>query len=103
MPMPAAAYGIAVSKPMVIGLVMPVFWTLPPAFLSGTAAAGGIALINSIGNLGGIISPYLVGKVVDITGVPSGGLYAVAAVLILAALLILFGLPARIANRDQAL
>jgi hypothetical protein len=41
--------------------------------------------------------------VVDITGVPSGGLYAIAAVLILAALLILFGLPARIANRDQAL
>jgi MFS family permease len=82
---------------------LPVFWTLPPAFLSGTAAAGGIALINSIGNLGGIISPYLVGKVVDMTGVPSGGLYAIAAVLILAALLILFGLPARIANRDQAL
>jgi D-galactonate transporter len=82
---------------------LPVFWTLPPAFLSGTAAAGGIALINSIGNLGGIISPYLVGKVVDITGATSGGLYAIAAVLILAALLILFGLPARIANRDQAL
>ena len=82
---------------------LPVFWTLPPAFLSGTAAAGGIALINSIGNLGGINSPYLVGKVVDMTGVPSGGLYAIAAVLVLAALLILFGLPARIANRDQAL
>ncbi|WP_438391179.1 MFS transporter [Caballeronia sp. DA-9] len=82
---------------------LPVFWTLPPAFLSGTAAAGGIALINSIGNLGGIISPYLVGKVVDITGATSGGLYAIAAVLILAALLILFGLPARIANRDRAL
>ncbi|AME26379.1 MULTISPECIES: MFS transporter [Burkholderiaceae] len=82
---------------------LPVFWTLPPAFLSGTAAAGGIALINSIGNLGGIISPYLVGKVVDLTGATSGGLYAIATVLILAALLILFGLPARIANRDQAL
>jgi D-galactonate transporter len=82
---------------------LPVFWTLPPAFLSGTAAAGGIALINSIGNLGGIISPYLVGKMVDVTGVTSGGLYAIAAVMILAALLILFGLPARIAKRDETL
>jgi D-galactonate transporter len=82
---------------------LPVFWTLPPAFLSGTAAAGGIALINSIGNLGGIISPYLVGKMVDVTGVTAGGLYAIAAVLIIAALLILFGLPATIARRDEAL
>lgn len=82
---------------------LPVFWTLPPAFLSGTAAAGGIAFINSIGNLGGIISPYLVGKMVDLTGVTSGGLYAIAAVMIVAALLILFGLPARIAKRDEAL
>jgi D-galactonate transporter len=82
---------------------LPVFWTLPPAFLGGTAAAGGIALINSIGNLGGIVSPYLVGKVVDLTGVPSGGLYAIAAVMILAALMILFALPHRIADRDKAL
>jgi D-galactonate transporter len=82
---------------------LPVFWTLPPAFLSGTAAAGGIALINSIGNLGGIVSPYLVGKMVDVTGVPSGGLYAIAAVMLLAALLILFALPRRIANRDRTL
>jgi ACS family tartrate transporter-like MFS transporter len=39
------------------------FWTLPTAFLSGTAAAGGIALINSVGNLGGFAGPYLVGLV----------------------------------------
>lgn len=81
---------------------LPVFWTLPPAFLSGTAAAGGIALINSIGNLGGIISPYLVGLTVDLTGKPATGLYAIAAVMIIAALLILFGLPERIAKRDPA-
>jgi len=82
---------------------LPVFWTLPPAFLSGTAAAGGIALINSIGNLGGIVSPYLVGVAVDVTGKPAAGLYAIAGVMILAALLILFGLPERIAKRDTSL
>ena len=38
-----------------------VFWTMPAALLSGTAAAAGIALINSIGNLGGFVGPYLVG------------------------------------------
>ena len=39
------------------------FWTLPTAFLSGTAAAGAIALINAIGNIGGFASPYLIGLV----------------------------------------
>ena len=40
---------------------MPLFWTLPTALLTGTAAAGGIALINAIGNIGRFIGPYLVG------------------------------------------
>lgn len=40
---------------------LPVFWTLPAAMLTGTAAAGGIALINSVGNAGGLIGPYLIG------------------------------------------
>lgn len=40
---------------------LPVFWTLPTALLTGAAAAGGLALINSIGNVGGFIGPYLVG------------------------------------------
>jgi len=40
---------------------LPVFWTLPTALLTGAAAAGGIALINAIGNIGGFIGPYLVG------------------------------------------
>ena len=44
------------------------FWPLPSMFLTGTAAAGGIALINSIGNLGGFVGPYMVGWVKDSTG-----------------------------------
>ncbi|MCY1205130.1 putative tartrate transporter [compost metagenome] len=79
---------------------LPVFWTLPPKYFRGTAAAGGIALINSVGNLGGMISPYLVGKVKDLTGDTTLGLYAVAAFTLLAALLILFALPRTLAGQD---
>ena len=43
------------------------FWSIPTSYLSGTAAAGGIALINSVGNLGGFVSPWLVGKIHDAT------------------------------------
>ncbi|HVY15084.1 MAG TPA: MFS transporter [Rhodopila sp.] len=46
----------------------PTFWSLPTAMLSGTAAAGGIALINALGNLGGFFGPYLFGLVRDATG-----------------------------------
>jgi hypothetical protein len=42
--------------------VLPVFWALPPLFLGGVAAAAGIALINSVANIGGIIAPSLVGR-----------------------------------------
>ncbi len=44
------------------------FWAISTAFLSGTAAAGGIALINSVGNLGGFFGPALVGLIKDRTG-----------------------------------
>jgi ACS family tartrate transporter-like MFS transporter len=47
---------------------MPVFWTVPPIFLTGTAAAGGIALINSCGGLGGFAGPFMVGWIRDATG-----------------------------------
>ena len=45
---------------------LPVFWTFPTAFLSGAAAAGGIALINSIGNLAGFAGPYAMGRLKDL-------------------------------------
>jgi ACS family tartrate transporter-like MFS transporter len=57
----------------------PTFWTLPTAFLTGSAAAGGIALINSIGNLGGFVGPYVIGWIKDATGATSLGLVALAA------------------------
>jgi len=58
---------------------LPVFWTFPTAFLSGPAAAGGIALINSIGNLAGFAAPYAVGHIKDVTGSYTGGLLSLAA------------------------
>src|SRR5271154_5917764 len=63
-----------------IGLfaIAPLFWTLPTAFLSGTAAAGGIALINSVGNLGGFVGPYAMGVVRDATGSFTIGLMTIA-------------------------
>jgi ACS family tartrate transporter-like MFS transporter len=69
------------------------FWTLPTAVLSGTAAAGGIALINSIGNLGGFAGPYLVGLV---RGDSPGFLGALA---LLAGFLVLTGVLALLVER----
>jgi ACS family tartrate transporter-like MFS transporter len=54
------------------------FFAMPPIFLSGTALAGGIAWINSIGNLGGFFGPLYVGVMKDATGSFAGGLYGLA-------------------------
>lgn len=66
------------------------FWTLPTALLSGTAAAGGIALINSVGNLGGFVGPYLVGLVKNATQSFTFALIALALSLLLGGSLVLF-------------
>jgi MFS transporter, ACS family, tartrate transporter len=65
-----------------------VFWALPTAWLSGTAAAGAIALINSIGNLAGFGGPYLVGWVKDATGNTSTGLLVLAVLPLIGGLLV---------------
>ncbi len=63
----------------------PVFWSMPTAYLSGVAAAGGIALINSIGNLGGFIGPFAVGYLKDHAGGFAAGLTFLAACLFIGA------------------
>jgi MFS transporter, ACS family, tartrate transporter len=68
-----------------------VFWTLPTAWLSGTAAAGAIALINSIGNLAGFAGPYLIGWVKETTGSTSTGLLVLAVLPLLGGLLVFVG------------
>jgi MFS family permease len=58
--------------------IAPTFWALPTAMLTGSAAAGGIALINAVGNLGGFLGPYTMGLVQDATGSFPIGLMAIA-------------------------
>ena len=58
--------------------ILPVFWTLPTALLDGAAAAGGIALINALGNIGGFLGPFVVGWIKDRTGSYAPGLLVVA-------------------------
>ena len=76
----------------------PLFWSLPTAILRGSAAAAGIAAINSVGNLGGFASPYLVGWLKDLTHSTALGMYVLSAVLVLGAGLII-SIPARTVNR----
>ncbi|MDC8758056.1 MFS transporter [Janthinobacterium fluminis] len=67
---------------------LPLFWSLPTALLTGTAAAAGIAMINSIGNLAGFASPYLVGAIKDATHSTATGMYLLAASLLLGGMLV---------------
>lgn len=64
------------------------FWSLPTAYLSGAAASAGIAWINSVGNLGGFVSPFLVGQIRDMTHSTSLALFVVACGPLMAALLV---------------
>jgi D-galactonate transporter len=74
------------------------FWTLPAAFLSGAAAAAGIALVNSIGNIGGFTSTFLVGWMTDLTHSTSASLFVFAGLLVIAGALILT-IPGRLVNK----
>lgn len=81
-----------------------VFWTLPPSFLGGTAAAGGIALINSISNLGGFFGPAIMGSLKDLTGNYTAGLGVLAGGMIVAAVLVvLVGRTLTFAGRAHAM
>ena len=73
------------------GAYVVTFWSLPTAFLSGTAAAAGIALINSVGNLGGYFGPDMIGRIRTATGGDSAAaFFALAAFALAGALIILF-------------
>lgn len=65
------------------------FWALPTSILSGTAAAAGIAWINSIGNLAGYVSPYIVGKIRDTTHSMWYALLVLSAFCLLSAIIVL--------------
>jgi len=98
----AAGYALAALVPSPVALLagfaliylganafMPAFWCVPTALLEGTAAAGGIAVINSIGNLGGFFAPSLLGALKDRTGAYAGGLLTLGVASIAAAVVVL--------------
>ena len=68
----------------------PAFWTMPNLFLASSAAAGSIGLINSVGNLGGFLGPYLLGKVETVTGSYVGGIYYLCGSMLVSAAIIFF-------------
>jgi nitrate/nitrite transporter NarK len=64
--------------------VIPTFWGLPTAILTGAAAAGGIALINALGNLSSVVNPAVIGVIKQKTGDFNGGLLWLAAMSVVA-------------------
>lgn len=74
---------------MCIMAFLSVFWALPTTFLSGAAAATGIALVNSIGNLSGFAAPYITGWLADLTGAQKAGLWAVGGAMMAAGIITL--------------
>jgi ACS family tartrate transporter-like MFS transporter len=80
------------------------FWSMPPMFLTGTAAAASIAWINSIGNLGGFFGPWYVGVIKDWTNSYAGGLYGLAFLCVISAVVcaLFLDIPDPIANNRAA-
>ena len=74
---------------MGIMCTLPLFWSLPTSFLVGAGAAAGIALINSLGNLAGFVSPYMMGWLKDLTKSTDAGMYVLATSLVVGSLLTL--------------
>lgn len=83
---------------------LPVFWALPSTFLTGVAAAGGIALINSLGNLSGFGGPYITGWLTDLTGNAKVALWVVGALSLAAAAMVVYlgAKPGHEAHRSQS-
>jgi nitrate/nitrite transporter NarK len=99
----SAAYGASTWTAVfaatvgVVGIfcTLSIYWSVPTAILAGTASAGGIALVNSFGNLAGFVSPYMLGYVKDATKSLAIGLYLLATLVALGAILVVIFGPRR--------
>ena len=80
--------GLALAQMGMLSMLAP-FWSLPTSFLSGAAAAGGIAFINAVGNLGGFVAPNVIGAVKEETGSYAGAQFFLACALLVGGLLAL--------------
>jgi MFS family permease len=96
--------GLLVGALAVLGAgvvaAIPTFWTLPPKILVGAGAASGIALINTLGQLGGLVSPVMVGSIKDHTGTTTPALYVIAGLCLVCAMIVLFALPRDLKAND---
>jgi MFS family permease len=80
---------------------IPAFWALPPKLVTGAGAAGGIALISTLGQLGGIVSPVMVGRINDLTGSTTPALYVIGCLTLLCVAILLYALPARLRVKEE--
>jgi nitrate/nitrite transporter NarK len=99
---PVAVMAAVTITAVCICCALPTFWALPSAFLAGAAAAGGIALINSLGNLSGFAAPYITGGLQDLTGSQRTGLWVVGGCMVAGAVvaLVLRAAPAKNPTSD---
>lgn len=81
---------------------MPLFWPIPSAFLTGTAAAAGIGIVNSVGNLGGYVGPNVAIWVKPFSSDPSAALYAIAVLLLAGAAVVLLFVPTSVNAKPMA-
>ena len=77
------------------------FWVLPPAILGGGAAAAGIALVNSVGSISGVVSPYVIGWVQTAYGTTGAGVLGLAVSLVIGSVLV-FTVPAKLVNVSKS-
>ncbi|MBP6115145.1 MAG: MFS transporter [Neisseriaceae bacterium] len=82
-----ALIGLTIASVGILA-AFPVFWSIPSLFFTGAAAAGSIALINSVGNLAGFVAPYMIGYLKEQSNSLSAGLYFVAALELIAVVLV---------------
>lgn len=84
---PSASIAVITITACAIFSALPNFWALPARFLSGAAAAAGIALINTVGNLAGFVAPYVTGAMKDATGSYHAPMFVVGAFMLMSAVL----------------
>ncbi|MDQ2821030.1 MAG: MFS transporter [Pseudomonadota bacterium] len=81
---------------------IPAFWALPPKIVTGVGAAAGIALINTMGQVGGIVSPVLVGRVKDLTGSTTPALYVIGCLCLVCVAVLMFCLPDQLRKKETS-
>lgn len=81
---------------------IPAFWALPPKLVTGAGAAGGIALINTLGQMGGIVSPVVVGRIKDVFGSTTPALYLIGCLSLICAAILIYGMPAALRDKEAS-